>query len=68
MVHNSVVQTPPPGYEYDGIAEWWFASAEAARAALDGGDVRSQLPEPYNELVDLQQSVFLFTQVTHQRP
>ena len=83
MVHNSVVQAPPPGYEYDGIVEWWFDSAEAARMAFGGSggsadadanaevntsDVRSQLPAAYGALVDLQHSVFLFTQVTHQRP
>ncbi len=37
VVHHSVVQTPPPGYDYDGIAEWWFASADAARAAFASG-------------------------------
>lgn len=68
VVHNSVVQTPPVGYEYDGIAEWWFASGDAARTAFNGSDVRSQMPAPYSAVVDLQRSVFLLTQVTHQRP
>ena len=72
VVHNSVVQTPPAGYEYDGIAEWWFDSAEAARMAFGGsgagGDLRGSLPEAYGALADLQHSVFMFTQVTHQRP
>lgn len=72
VVHNSVVQTPPAGYEYDGIAEWWFDSAEAARTAWSGsgagGDLRGSLPAAYGALVDLQHSVFMFTQVTHQRP
>ncbi len=86
VVHNHVVQTPPEGYEFDGIAEWWFDSADAARAAFadsrsaaptsDGlvdmrskaRDLRCQLPAPYSVLVDLKQSVFMFTEVTHQRP
>ena len=82
VVHNRVVQTPPEGYDYDGIAEWWFDSAEAARAAFADSrngngvpdmrsktrDLRCQLPAPYSVLVDLKQSVFMFTQVTHQRP
>ena len=72
VVHNSVVQTPPAGYDYDGIAEWWFDSAEAARMAFGGsgagGDLRGSLPEAYGALADLQHSVFMFTQVTHQRP
>ena len=68
VVHNSVVQTPPAGYEYDGIAEWWFDSANAARAAFAGANVRSKLPAFYEALADLENSVFMFTQVTHQRP
>ncbi len=72
VVHNSVVQTPPAGYAYDGIAEWWFDSAEAARTAFGGssagGDLRGSLPAAYGALADLQHSVFMFTQVTHQRP
>lgn len=71
VVHNSVVQTPPAGYEYDGIAEWWFASADAARAAFGGagaGDLRGQLPAAYDALADLAHSVFMFTQVSHRRP
>ncbi len=90
VVHNHVVQTPPEGYDFDGIAEWWFDSADAARAAFADSrsgnaapsgnghgpvdmrsqvrDLRCQLPAPYSVLVDLKQSVFMFTQVTHQRP
>lgn len=71
VVHNSVVQTPPEGYDYDGIAEWWFASADAARAAFGGsgaGDLRDQLPAAYGTLADLDRSVFMFTQVSHRRP
>ena len=71
VVHNSVVETPPEGYDYDGIAEWWFASADAARAAFgDSGaaDLRGQLPAAYDALADLDRSVFMFTQVSHRRP
>ncbi len=75
VVHNSVVQAPPPGYDYDGIAEWWFASADAARTAFGGsstcanaGDLRSQLPTAYSSMADLERSVFMFTQVSHRRP
>lgn len=86
VVHNQVVQTPPEGYEFDGVAEWWFDSADAARAAFADSrsaapttagavdmrskqrDLRCQLPAPYSVLVDLKQSVFMFTEVTHQRP
>ncbi len=71
VVHNSVVQTPAPGYDYDGIAEWWFASPDAARAAFGGpgaGDLRARLPAAYGATADLARSVFMFTRVSHRRP
>lgn len=68
VVHNTVVQTPPEGYDYDGIAEWWFASADAARAAFAGHDIRTQLPPAYAAIGDLASAVFMFTHVTHSRP
>lgn len=71
VVHHTVVQTPPVGYEYDGIAEWWFDSADAARAAFlarTQTDLRRQLPDAYPCWGDLNRSVFMFTQVTHRRP
>ena len=68
VVHNTVVQTPPEGYDYNGIAEWWFASADAARAAFAGRDIRTQLPPAYAAIGDLTSAVFMFTHVTHSRP
>lgn len=68
IVHNLVVQPPPLGYEFDGIAEWWFDTVHAARAAFASGSVAEQLPSAYRAIADLAQSVFMFTQVTHQRP
>ena len=75
VLHHSVVQAPPPGYGYDGIAEWWFADAAAARAAFASGgggggatDLRAQLPAAFGALADLERSVFVFTGVTHRRP
>ena len=57
VVHNHVVQTPPEGGEgtdFDGIAEWWFDSADAARAAFT--DSRSGAPAA-NGVVDLRSKV-----------
>lgn len=68
VVHNTVVQPAPAGYEYDGIAEWWFASADAARAAFAGRDIGAQLPPAYAAVADVAGAVFMFTQVTHSRP
>lgn len=68
IVHNLVVQLPPLGYEFDGIAEWWFDDVNAAHAAFASGSVAQQLPKAYNAIADLDHSVFMFTQVTHQRP
>lgn len=75
VVHNSVVQTPPEGYDYVGIAERWFDSAEAARAAFGASDLRCQLPAASGQrpaasgaIADLERSVFMFPQVRHRRP
>ncbi len=68
VVHNAVVQPPPAGYEYDGIAEWWFASAESARAAFSGSDIRAQLPPARAAIADFGCALFMFTHVTHSRP
>ena len=57
VVHNHVVQTPPEvdeGTEFDGIAEWWFDSADAARAAF--ADSRSGAPAA-NGVVDMRSKV-----------
>ena len=68
VLHNSVAQTPPVGYDYDGIADWWFTSADAARAALATGDLRARLPAAYVSVADLARSVFMSTRVSHRRP
>jgi hypothetical protein len=68
VVHNDVHADPPPGYDYDGIAEWWFESADTARRALDAGDLRSALRPALDGITALDQSVFMFTRVTHSRP
>lgn len=68
IVHNDVLQTPPPGYDFDGIAEWWFASPAAARMAFSGADLQAQLPRALDDIADLGRSVFMFTEVTHSRP
>ena len=68
VVHNDVHLQPPPGYEYDGIAEWWFASATAARAGFGRADLRGGMPRSLGAIADLGQSIFLLTGVTHSRP
>lgn len=68
VVHNLVCLPPPRGYEYDSIVEWWFDSADAARAAMGGRDLRGMLRAPIGASGDLARSVFMFTRVTHSRP
>ena len=68
VVHNVVVQVPPPGYAFDGIAEWWFDSPAALHVAFAAHGVLADLPPAYMELIDLPGSVFVATQVTHSRP
>ena len=68
VVHNAVVQEPPPGYAFDGIAEWWFDSPAAMRAAFGADSVLAGLPAAYAEFIDLPGSAFVATRVTHSRP
>jgi len=68
VVHNDVHVEPPPGYDYDGIAEWWFESPERARQALGEQDLRGALPAELAGCADLDRSIFMFTRVTHSRP
>ena len=68
VVWNAVLQPPPDGYDFDVITEWWYPSADAARAALDAQDVRNQLGAGLQSCLDAARSVFMFTQVTHSRP
>ena len=68
VVLNAVCRPPPPGYEFDAIGEWWFDSADDARAAFGAQDLRSRLPASLAAIADLPRSVFMFTRVTHSRP
>lgn len=68
VVYNAVVREPPPGYPFDGIAEWWFDTPEALRSAFSVDGVPARLPAACGELIDLPGSIFLATQVTHRRP
>lgn len=68
IVHNNVMDLPPPGYAYDAIFECWFDSLETIRQAFDPRDLRTQLPSAMGALLDLSASVFMLTRVTHSRP
>ena len=68
VVHNDVHLEPPPGYDFDGIAEWWFESPEKVRQAVGQDDLRRTLSAGLAESADGDRSVFMFTRVTHSRP
>lgn len=68
IVYNEVVETPPPGYEFDAIVEWWFDSVEELLEAFGSDDLRERLPPSIRRLIREAGSVFMLTQVTHQRP
>lgn len=68
IVHNEVVEAPPPGYEFDVIVEWWFESLDELEQAFGRRELREQLPAPLARLLDLAGSVFMLTTVTHSRP
>ncbi|HQR03607.1 MAG: EthD domain-containing protein [Proteobacteria bacterium] len=67
VVHNLTALPPPAGYAFDGIAEWWFASREAAAAALTGGMREALLGEGLAPFCDSARNVHVMTRVTHGR-
>jgi len=68
IVHNEVLESPPPGYEFDAICEWWFDSLDEVAQAFGGREVQEQVPQALRRLLDLQRCVFMLTRVTHSRP
>jgi hypothetical protein len=68
LVLNWVQEGQPEGYEYDAIVEWWFKDAQQLLARLSPTAVQIQLQNALGHLCQLQTSVFMATQVTHQRP
>jgi len=68
LVLNAVAPERPAGYDFDAIVEWWFADADALRAALGPRDLREQLARSIGALCHLDKAVFMATGVTHRRP
>jgi uncharacterized protein (TIGR02118 family) len=66
-VHDEFIAPPPPGYPFDGVAETWFSSAEAAaRSFVDPAFAR--VAQDLEQFCDAQRSVTLLTQVVHRWP
>lgn len=68
IVCNPVVETPPRGYEFGAVCEWWFDSLEDVERGFGPHALRSQLPAALAKVFDLEASVFMLTRVTHRRP
>ena len=68
LVLNWVQEGQPEGYKYDAIVEWWFEDTQQLLARLSPSAVQTQLQNALGHLCQLQTSVFMATQVTHQRP
>jgi hypothetical protein len=68
LVLNWVQEGQPEGYKFDAIVEWWFEDANQLIERLSQVAVQIQLQTALNNLCHLQSSVFMATQVTHQRP
>lgn len=66
IVLNEVLEAPPAGYEFEMEVEWWFDSVQDLAGLSD--EVRAWFVPNLAKLLDLDASVFLLTQVTHQRP
>jgi hypothetical protein len=66
-VHTAVLETPPPGYEYDGISETWFPAVEdAVRSFVD--PALAPLSRALSDYCDLDHSVTLLSEVVYRLP
>lgn len=66
-VHDQLERPPPPEYPFDGIAETWFADAEAAAGSLTSAafaPVRADLAD----FCDVERGVTMLTYVSHRWP
>jgi hypothetical protein len=68
LVMNWVQEGQPEGYNFDAIVEWWFEDTNQLIERLSPTAVQIQLQTALDNLCHLQSSVFMATQVTHQRP
>lgn len=68
LVLNWVQEGQPEGYKYDAIVEWWFEDTKQLVSRISPNAVQLQLQTALGHLCQLQTSVFMATQVTHQRP
>jgi len=64
---NTVEATPPPGYPYDAIVEWWYPTDEALRAALTPQGLPASLPAALSAGIAASASVVMHLRVTHRR-
>ena len=68
LVLDWVQEGQPEGYNFDAIVEWWFEDTNQLIERLSPTAVQIQLQTALDKLCHLQTSVFMATQVTHQRP
>lgn len=68
FVVNGITDTPPPGYDYDGISELWFDTLEQVGVLAADVRYRSEvLPDLFN-FCEAVSSITMLTRVTHARP
>jgi hypothetical protein len=66
-VHTAILQTPPPGYEFDGVSETWFQTVDdAVRSFVDPS--LAPLTEGLAEFCDMDGSVTMLTEVIYRLP
>lgn len=68
FVHNYVVLDPPPGYEYDGIAELWFDRLDEALSLFADAGFRQHFFAGATDFCDPAGSVLMLTRVNLARP
>jgi hypothetical protein len=60
-----VVRQPPPGYEFDGVSEMWFDTAEDAATLLRDPRYIEEVAQAREGFCDVGRTVLMPTRVTH---
>lgn len=66
-VHDSLVEPPPPGYEFDGISETWFATPEDAIRSFED-DAFAAAERELAGFSDAGRNVTMLTEVINRWP
>ncbi len=68
FAHNYVMFSPPAGFEYDGVAEYWFDNEDSVRRCFSDSVVHRLIFDQAGNFCDLVNSVLVLGRINLARP